>query len=397
MRDFSRRNPRKRGQVLISGKPIPLYRIDLDKPPAERHREICRDFHAQIKEMLLVYDDILHFCGLGKVGERCVDLVARLLLRRVWNPEEMGEIRGIATETRLPVHFVIAFNTFLDLFSGCISGGVKEGSTGADSSVHGPGRMLHFRGLDWEMDPLREMIIQVEYVRKGEVVARAITYAGYVGTLTGVRKGLSISLNYRARIISSHSVFKHRWHQLALLLGFRPSITSQLRTLLLSPGPAPSLSSIQAAFNTAKSSPCYLTFCSPEEVLILENDLASAAVAERSASFGAVTNHDCVMETWKPDAWEEMLKAQGSGHLRGAKVLMVDSVGRKACVAKLWAGGGLRKTGRRDLGQGVTEEDVRLWLRLYPVRNECTHFSCIMDPSEEGGGIVWAETYDNQL
>jgi len=53
-------------------------------------------------------------------------------------------------------------------------------------------RMLHFRTLDWGMDPLRSVLVVLEFVRsKSEepekVIARAVTYAGFVGVLTGVR------------------------------------------------------------------------------------------------------------------------------------------------------------------------------------------------------------------
>jgi hypothetical protein len=53
-------------------------------------------------------------------------------------------------------------------------------------------RMMHFRTLDWGMEPLRSVLVVLEFVRtKSEeperVIGRTITYAGYVGVLTGVR------------------------------------------------------------------------------------------------------------------------------------------------------------------------------------------------------------------
>lgn len=49
------------------------------------------------------------------------------------------------------MHLLVAFNVLLDLFMGCTSGGAKL-------SVED--RMLHFRTLDWGMDPLRKVIVQ---------------------------------------------------------------------------------------------------------------------------------------------------------------------------------------------------------------------------------------------
>jgi len=405
-RDGSNNNPRQEGQRLVSGKTPPLYRIDLDLPPSERHTAICKDFRAEMHAMVPVYDDVLRFAGLGAVGTSCLRLLAKYLVRRVHDPEEMEEIRGIARDAELPVHYVVAINSFLDLFSGCISGGVREGSGGdeddiAEDEPDTSGRMLHFRGLDWEMDPLRDMVIQVEYVRGGKVVARAVTYAGYVGTLTGVREGLSMSLNYRMNLLSDSSAWKHRWHHLNVLLGLRPSISSQLRTLLLAPGEPPSPIELLEHFKTTTASPCYLTFCSPSMALILENDLESCRPADSSTAFCAVANHDLWAEVWAAatKAGGDALEEWGG---EPTSEVLVDSVDRKECVAALWCGRGIgagapgARVGSRAPGTGVTEADVREWLRTYPVRNECTHFSCIMDPSQEGGGIPWVETYDNK-
>lgn len=107
---------------------------------------------------------------------------------------------------------VVAYNTFLDLFSGCASGGVRTrvptslssrfgDDENAESSRKAAWRkaaksskvelneatMVHFRNLDWGMPVLRDLLIRVEYTREGRVVARAVTYVGYVGVLTGVR------------------------------------------------------------------------------------------------------------------------------------------------------------------------------------------------------------------
>jgi hypothetical protein len=119
-------------------------------------------------------------------------------------------MEGIAAIAGLPVHLVIAFNTFLDIMMGCTSGTAPLKQTG---------EILHFRSLDWEMEELRPLVIQVEFIRGGNIVARAVTYAGYTGILTGVRHGLSISLNYRAH--RSNRPTSMRLHQILVLMGFQ--------------------------------------------------------------------------------------------------------------------------------------------------------------------------------
>ncbi|KAF6759399.1 beta subunit of N-acylethanolamine-hydrolyzing acid amidase-domain-containing protein [Ephemerocybe angulata] len=374
--------------------PIPLYTIDLSLPPSERHNDICQAFDAELSIFRYLYQAIINMSGFPIIA----GAAARLLLRRVHSKEETEEIKGIARATRMKLNEVVAYNTFLDLFSGCVSGGVK-----AKAAEGGAETVLHFRGLDWEMDLLRDLLVQVQYKRDGKIVARAVTYAGYVGTLTGVREGLSMSMNYRLRLNSSSNVLAHRKHQLSILLGLRPSIASQLRTLLLSPGPAPSLSDVQAHFESAPASPCYLTFCSPDEVLIMEKDLKGLASEARiSDTFLAITNHDRAAEDWSKEKWVKVLKKQGIvGEQSGlTDMIMENSMHRKRCITELWegrtecAGPDLEESSN---GQGTVRgarvgvEEIKEWLRTYPLRNATTHFSCIMDPAREGGGILWAE------
>ena len=139
----------------------PLYSIDLDLPPESRYTEMCNDFKDELAELAKIYDEILSMLPFP----RFFGFLARNLLRKVYSKEETDEIRAISKDSGVPIYRVVAYNTFLDLFSGCMSGGVQT-KMGATT------RMLHFRNLDWEMDPLRDMIIRVEYLVNGKVVAR---------------------------------------------------------------------------------------------------------------------------------------------------------------------------------------------------------------------------------
>ncbi len=47
--------------------------------------------------------------------------------------------------------------------------------------------MVHIRALDWGMDQLRDLVVELDFVRfeGGPIVATSLTYFGYVGVLTG--------------------------------------------------------------------------------------------------------------------------------------------------------------------------------------------------------------------
>jgi hypothetical protein len=150
---------------LASDEVPPVYRIDLSLPPRTRFCQICSDYKAELADLVPLFDEILR----ETPYPRFLKVMAKLVLRGVRSTEESEEMRGIADVTGLAHHLVVAFNTFLDLLSGCTSGGVKVNDTGDNSNATG---IVHFRGLDWDMEPLRKLIICVEYIRNNDVVAR---------------------------------------------------------------------------------------------------------------------------------------------------------------------------------------------------------------------------------
>jgi len=277
-------------------------------------------------------------------------------------------MKGIAAIGGIPLHVVIAFNTFLDVLMGCTSGTAPLGRTG---------EILHFRSLDWEMEELRPLVIQVEFIRSGSLVARAVTYAGYTGILTGVRRQLSISLNYRAH--RSNRPISMRLHQFLVLLGFRRSISSVLRDYLLSPGPPLSLDALRSTLPAIPTSACYLTFSDGKSSLILEKDLDTAVVRESLDGFIVTTNLDDAIHALSEEEIEEYIKTQLT--FEGEKWLITNSKERRCVIEDAW-----RK------GKGATLKTLMEWMKTWPVKNEFTHFACVMSPST--GSLLWVKRWE---
>ncbi|KAK2462260.1 hypothetical protein APHAL10511_005756 [Amanita phalloides] len=168
-----------------------------------------------------------------------------------------------------------------------------------------------------------------------------------------------------------------------MILGFRRSVPSQLRNILLSPGPPKTIRDLEqwASCSKTRLSSCYLIFCSPSSVLVVERDLAKTT-ALISTDFLACTNHDVDMEDITPE--ERILLLQRHGFVGNTvEHIIAESVERKECIVQMQ-----RQTKRR-----VTLSKVKKWLEQVPVVNEATHYSCIMDPSAEGGGLLWVQQY----
>lgn len=182
---------------------IPTYTIDLSLPPCERYTKLATDLSPQMLELRPLFDEVLTPMLPWRRVRRFVELLASLFLRRVYSSEETEELRGIAKASGVELYFLIALNVILDSLLGCTSGGAlvtpkerkrRSKNDGASQEVSEgmEDRMMHFRTLDWGMDGLRKVIVILEFVRSQssepeKVIARSVSYAGFVGCLTGLR------------------------------------------------------------------------------------------------------------------------------------------------------------------------------------------------------------------
>lgn len=100
-----------------------------------------------------------------------------------------GEIQGISRVLGLPFIDVLAMQLVHEMHACCTSVVV------APSQSAPP---VHLRTMDWDMPELKGLTIQVNFVTDNRVVANAVTWAGFVGVLTGmVPYAFSCSVNYR--------------------------------------------------------------------------------------------------------------------------------------------------------------------------------------------------------
>lgn len=223
-----------------------IYTVDLSLPPRLRYKAVTRDYAPTLHQLTSLYTEVVAHL---KLPPRFFHYLGRLMLRRLASNEQTEELRGISEECGVPMYLLVAYNVFLDLLLGCTSGGVltKKPEQGVGEGGEGEEEvtMMHFHTLDWSMPVLRDVIVQFDYINstQGEVIARTVGYVGFVGVLTGMRKGLSVSLNFRpyhnASGISLENA-RYYWNTVLVLLGRRPSVTTVIRDFLL-PRPAETL------------------------------------------------------------------------------------------------------------------------------------------------------------
>ncbi|OJD28396.1 hypothetical protein ACJ73_00205 [Blastomyces percursus] len=333
----------------------PVYRIDLSLPPAQRYVEVAGEYRERMRSLTSLFHELVESI-FPAVNIRWVKHAARLLLRRLYTHEETEEIKGISQATDIPLYLLVSLNVLLDLLMGCTSGGARcRDARDTDS------KMLHFRTLDWDMDGLRQLIVQLEFVRSPhteQILATSITYVGFVGVLTGARENLSVSLNFRPYHDTSRRFGNVKFYasHLLVLLGFRRSISSLLRQCILPPSPTKwsiltkvwrgarrsvhhglSLRGIAAELPQTPTTAAYVIFSDGNSTTVLEKDYRSA-VTRTSSSFIVATNSDMGDESADSTTGTSNLASPQPQALRlaGLEELVEDSIERRTCMQGFW-------------------------------------------------------------
>lgn len=428
------------------GEPPPVFRINLSLPPCKRYEELTLLYRDRMRSLRGLFDELIQSIS-PNIPLKPVHWLARLFLRRLYTVEETEELRGISRVTDIDLYLLIALNTVLDLLMGCKSGGVRT------TDGNSPTKMLHFRTLDWLMDPLRDLIVQLEFVRDDDpqkVLATSITYVGYVGVLTGVRKGLSASLNFRPVHDTSRN-FAFYSNHLLVLLGFRQSISSLLRQCIFSfPSgsqarnpPLSTLSEIEANVPGLPTTAAYFIFSDGARTVTMEKDYGTAVVRS-SSSFIVVTNNDQDPGSTPPEiiAEDKRRRHWGLSLVSNNDEMMIDLIEdsneRRECMQTKWdrevqrqmhlrerserqkaergqinqpqgTRSSQRLRQRREEKQeterqqliesdcdspavAITPWEAISWLTTPPILDETTHYATVMDPKE--GKVVFARRYD---
>eukprot|EP00658_Telonema_sp_P-2_P060567 TRINITY_DN4945_c0_g1_i2.p1 TRINITY_DN4945_c0_g1~~TRINITY_DN4945_c0_g1_i2.p1 ORF type:complete len:446 (+),score=79.55 TRINITY_DN4945_c0_g1_i2:253-1590(+) len=157
---------------------------------------------------------------------------------------------------------------------------VYEWAAGCTSIVltdqEGSGRLLHLRTMDWRMPfDLSPLTVQVRFLRNGEVVYRATTWAGYTGVLTGMvprrtSGGYSVAINFRGQAaVGAGSA--NRIGQLVYSLVSGGALVGQLVRSVLETGDQHLDQAITRFETSPLLAPCYITLvgANPHQAVVL--------------------------------------------------------------------------------------------------------------------------------
>ncbi|KIM26261.1 hypothetical protein M408DRAFT_330644 [Serendipita vermifera MAFF 305830] len=350
--------PTMTAKAWKDGTPPPEFIINLDLPPTQRWAEAVNWGTKPLQDMV---SKIQAPTG-AYVWEN--EIMRHIERRYSFSNEQYEEMQGISAVSGIPFHMIMEYNLGLNSQFGCTSGTVPL--------IHSK-KLLHFRALD-PTYAMPHLLIQAHFVRRDELVASALMHLGHVAIVTGVRQGLSISLNTRDSYDRFEGVQKFVT-RLSWALWDPWFIT--IRDLLLRER-LPSL-------RTAKRE---LTSGHPEASFAVISDGTDAAALDVRWKDGSI---------WR-DTQNGVL-VQGNHYADGQKnevflSAMMPGYSQRTTrsqnrVYKLK--GDIDRSMQRSDGAGAKLPDVISWISSQPVRHDVTTLACVMDPTE--GDIIWSAAY----
>lgn len=411
----------------------PTWTVDLSLPPRDRYRELARYYKDEVQNLTGLFEDLLRDIAVPERWIPSITRLSKLLLRRLHDKSQTEELIGISEESSVPMYLLIALNVILDSLMGCTSGGVRSLEEGQPLSE---AKMLHFRTLDWTMDPLRKVVVQLNFIRSKSahperIVARSITHVGFIGVLTGVRPGLSLSLNFRGLHDNSSRAaeFRFYFHHILVLLGRRPSIATYLRSYLigqyeqcerqtqtrqkvkneyeLSTLYEPKdLTEIYEELTKKHTTAAYIILSNGASTISIDKDFKTAKLRQ-SQDFIATTNHDVVEHDAEQKENTVVTKVVKSATRLDFDEFFEESEDRLRCISTRW-NRLLTKRYKEQIRKGrtsslqqivsttaLTKKEVINWMLKYPTTNECTHYNTVLDAKT--GDIAFSMAYPEPL
>jgi len=182
---------------------VPTEVINLDINPSDRYNDLAAKKNKELHNLLNYIKNFTSFILNGKLfGYIDKDLAP--LVYTLPSPYK-EEILGLSKASGIAIGEVLLYNIFYEVFTVCTSIVAEDKK----------GKLYHARNLDfglflgwdnhtdtWALsEVLRPLVVNLDYRRGGKTVYKTVSFAGYVGVITGIKPGLfSVTLNERFNI-----------------------------------------------------------------------------------------------------------------------------------------------------------------------------------------------------
>uniref|UniRef100_A0A671YNA4 N-acylethanolamine-hydrolyzing acid amidase n=1 Tax=Sparus aurata TaxID=8175 RepID=A0A671YNA4_SPAAU len=148
----------------------PTVNISLDEDPEVRWAPLTKVFDVEYLKKAAA--EVIDSTVPKWVHQALIPIVTAL---EKYVPQPYGEIRGMASNLGGSLSDVIILNFAYEVTAFCTSIVAQDKN----------GHVYHGRNLDYPHDVLRNMTVNVVFLKNGEVAYQGTTFAGYVGLWTG--------------------------------------------------------------------------------------------------------------------------------------------------------------------------------------------------------------------
>jgi hypothetical protein len=199
----------------------------------------------------------------------------------------LPELEYIASQLDLTLTEILILQLYYEINSSCTS-----------IVTQVDGQWIYARSMDWPLDFLRNVTIELEYVKDGQPIALVTTWLGYVGVLTGMRyDGYTVGVNWRGAerppLISC----------VQRTLAMKWPIGYLLRTLL---SEEPCSAIVEEDCQAIELiSGCYLTIVTPAGGVMITRDRENAVLVRRTSGSGGLVQTNI-------DSMEAVVNVSGS-------------------------------------------------------------------------------------
>ncbi|XP_068089402.1 N-acylethanolamine-hydrolyzing acid amidase-like [Hyperolius riggenbachi] len=152
----------------------PRYNLSLDEPADHRWESVLKHYdYAYLRETMdFIFDAIL-----PKWVHAIIRPLAEIDLALLVRDPYAGEIKGLARTLGVSIGDVMALNLCYEASAFCTSIVAQDKK----------GNIYHGRNLDYNFeDVLRNLTMDVDFIKNGKVVYTGTTFLGYVGLWTGI-------------------------------------------------------------------------------------------------------------------------------------------------------------------------------------------------------------------
>lgn len=270
-------------------KAVRRYRFDLDTSAEERWGPILTDFKGLVPQLKKTVEIMMEVYGVKGLVVTALDGLIALNRHKAMHLEELEYISKV---TEIPFSHLLVMQLLYEASAACTCVVTRVG-----------GRPVMVRTMDWSLPILKEITVELEFVRGGRTLFVAPTWVGCVGVFTAYLPGddavgpYAMAINYRrTQDMGTFNILRNLYRVISMAW----PVSYLVRDIAERRVPyADALTSIQTA---RLVSPCYVTMTTLSEsattMAVVTRDADSARSDIQTQS---VIQTNCDKETMEPD------------------------------------------------------------------------------------------------